>query len=139
MAPFTNLDTDQVRGLMPFCDVLGMEVVEATPARVATRATWSADRCTVGGVLHGGFLMAVADSTGAVCAALNLPDDAVGTATIESKTNFIGAVREGAVTVVSEPVHAGRTTIVVQTDIVDDAGRLVTRTLQTQAVRRPTG
>ena len=126
----------QVRSLMPFADHLGLEVIEATPARVVATAAWQEDRCTVGGVLHGGFLMAVADSTGAACASLNLPAGA-GTSTIESKTNFLGAVRGGTVRLTSEPVHVGRTTIVVQTDAHDENAKLVSRTLQTQAVLAP--
>lgn len=94
---------------------------------------WAPERCTTGGVLHGGALMALADSTGAYCAVLNLPPGA-GTATIESKTNFFQAVREGFVDAVSTPLHVGRTTIVVQTDLHDNQGRRVARVTQTQAV-----
>ena len=136
----TEIDIDafaaQVRSLMPFADHLGLQVVEAAPGRVVATAEWQEDRCTVGGVLHGGFLMAVADSTGAACASLNLPAGA-GTSTIESKTNFLGAVRGGTVRLTSEPVHVGRTTIVVQTDAHDENAKLVSRTLQTQAVLAP--
>jgi uncharacterized protein (TIGR00369 family) len=122
---------------MPFTRDLGVEVVELAPARVVVRAAWSPERCTAAGILHGGFIMAVADSSGAACASLNLPEGAVGTSTIESKTNFVGAVRDGSITATSEVVHAGSTTVVVQTDVRDDGGRLVTRTLQTQIVLRP--
>ena len=126
----------QVRALMPFAEQLGLDVVEAAPEKVVATALWREDRCTVGGALHGGFLMAVADSTGAACASLNLPEGA-GTSTIESKTNFFGAVRGGTVRLTSEPVHVGRTTIVVQTDAHDESGKRVSRTLQTQAVLSP--
>ena len=88
-------------------------------------------------MLHGGFIMAVVDSAGGVCAFRNLPEGAAGTSTIESKTNFLGAVREGPVTVTASPVHVGRTTIVVQTDARDAGGRLVSRSLQTQTVLQP--
>jgi uncharacterized protein (TIGR00369 family) len=77
--------------------------------------------------------MAMADTTGAVCAFLNLPEGA-GTSTIESKTNFFRAVREGSVTAVTTPLHVGRTTIVVQTEVRNEAGKLVSLTTQTQAV-----
>lgn len=118
---------------MPFSAVLGLEIVEAEPGGVVGRAAWAPERCTAGGVLHGGFLMGLADSVGAVCAVLNLPEGA-STSTIESKTNFFRAVREGDVTVAAVPVHVGRSTIVVQTDVTDREGRLVSRSLQTQAV-----
>ena len=78
--------------------------------------------------------MALADAAGAYCAFLNLPEGAGGTATIESKTNFFRAVREGNVEARSRPLHRGRTTIVVETDLHDDAGKHVARVTQTHAV-----
>jgi uncharacterized protein (TIGR00369 family) len=77
--------------------------------------------------------MTLADSLGALCAFLNLPAGAA-TATIESKTNFFRAVRDGHAIAVARPLHVGRTTIVVQTDIRDDGGRRVAQVTQTQAV-----
>lgn len=88
--------------------------------------------CTAGGVLHGGILMTLADTCGAACAFLNLPEGA-GTSTIESKTNFLRGVRSGTVRAASRPVHVGRTTIVVETDL-RDGDRLVAKVIQTQAV-----
>jgi uncharacterized protein (TIGR00369 family) len=94
---------------------------------------WAPGLCTGGGVLHGGVLMALADSAGALCAFLNMPPGS-RTATIESKTNFMGAVREGEVRARSRPLHVGKSTVVVETDLLDASGRLVGRTMQTQAV-----
>lgn len=94
---------------------------------------WAENRCTTGGLMHGGALMAFADTVGAVCAVLNLPPGA-GTATIESKTNFFRAVRGGVVHASSRPLHVGRRTIVAQTDITDEGGRMVAQVTQTQAV-----
>jgi len=121
---------------MPFASLIGAELVSAAPEEVRGRLAWASERCTSGGVLHGGVLMALADSTGAYCAMLNLPEGS-GTATIESKTNFFRAVREGFVEAVSTPLHVGRTTIVVQTDLLDGKGRRVARVTQTQAVITP--
>ena len=84
--------------------------------------------------MHGGALMSVADTGGALCAFLNLPADATGTATIESKTNFLGPIRGGYVHAISRTLHTGRRTIVVDTELYDDAGKLVARVTQTQAV-----
>jgi 1,4-dihydroxy-2-naphthoyl-CoA hydrolase len=128
--------TQMAHRLMPFTAELGLEIFESTPGRVVTRAKWVAKHCTTKGILHGGYLMAMADSTGARCAALNLPPGAL-TSTIESKTNFFRGVTEGLIEAVATPVHVGRTTIVVQTDIANAAGKLVSRTLQTQAVILP--
>lgn len=98
---------------------------------------WAPHLCTVGGILHGGVIMALADSAGGACALLNLPHDASGTTTIESKTNFLGAVRHGTVTATTAPLHAGSTTIVVETLVQDERGKLIAKTTQTQLVLRP--
>ena len=126
--------TAQVASAAPFSALLGIEMVAASPQEVRARLAWSEERCTAGGVLHGGALMGFADNVGGFCAFLNLPDDAGGTATIESKTNFFGPVRSGYVHSVSRPLHTGRRTIVVDTELFDDTGRLVARVTQTQAV-----
>lgn len=91
--------------------------------------------CTSNGILHGGVIMALADSTAAACAFANLPDGAFGTSTIEGKTNFLGAVTEGTVTAIARPLHVGGSTIVVETE-VRHGDRLVAKTTQTQAVLR---
>ena len=118
---------------IPFSRLLGIQPTSAGRDEVRGRMDWAPERCTAGGVLHGGALMSFADSLGALCAFLNLPPGA-STSTIESKTNFFRAVRGGAVEGISRPLHAGRTTIVVQTDIFDSGGRRVAQVTQTQAV-----
>ena len=128
--------TALIRDAMPLAALLGFEALEGDAEAVVLRGAWSPDRCTGAGVLHGGYLMTLADAAAATLAYLNVPAGAT-TTTIEAKTNFLTAVREGAVTARAEPVHRGRRTIVVQVDVVDDAGRLATRTLQTQAVIGP--
>jgi 1,4-dihydroxy-2-naphthoyl-CoA hydrolase len=119
--------------LMPFSKNLGMTIESATAEEVVGSLAWSADRCTAGGILHGGALMALADSLGGVCAFLNLPEGA-NTSTIESKTNFFRGVRSDWVRGVSKPLHVGRTTIVVQTELRDSSGKFVALVTQTQAV-----
>jgi uncharacterized protein (TIGR00369 family) len=131
-----TVDDNQLPALvamMPFAEHLGIELEQATPEEVVGRVAWGPEKCTTAGLLHGGVMMATADTVGAVCAFLNLPEGAT-TSTIESKTNFFRAVRGGTITITATPIHAGRTTIVVQTDVTDEAGKLVTRTTQTQAV-----
>lgn len=130
--------TATVNAQMPLGTTLGIRT-SGGPEEVEAALDWAPELCTAGGVLHGGVLMALADSVGAVCAFLNLPEGATGTTTIESKTNFFSAVRGGVVRARSRPLHRGRTTIVVETDVLDDADRLVARTTQTQAVLRPSG
>jgi 1,4-dihydroxy-2-naphthoyl-CoA hydrolase len=126
-------ETETLRAAMPFAAELGIEVDTAGPDEVTARLEWEERLCTAGGILHGGALMSLADATGAYCAFLNLPDGASGTATIESKTNFFAAVRRGSVRARSRPLHRGRTTIVVETDLFDDE-RHVARVTQTQAI-----
>lgn len=130
--------TQFLRSTMPLCETLGMVATELSAERVVVQLGWRAELCTANGLLHGGAVMALADSAGAACAFLNLPEGAVGTSTIESKTNFLGAVREGAtLTATSEPLHAGRSTVVIETELRTDDGRLVGKTTQTQSVLRP--
>ena len=119
---------------MPFAERLGIEVESATPEEVHASLAWAADLCTAGGMLHGGALMALADSVGGLCAYLNLPDGASGTATIESKTNFFRPVREGRVDALARPLHVGRRFVVVQTNLTDAAEKPVAQVTQTQAV-----
>lgn len=119
---------------MPFAGLLGIEMISAVADEVRARLAWDESRCTAGGVLHGGALMGLADASGAMCAFLNLPEGSGGTATIESKTNFFAAVRSGHAYARSRPLHRGRTTIVVETDLFDDRDRHLARVTQTQAV-----
>jgi 1,4-dihydroxy-2-naphthoyl-CoA hydrolase len=118
---------------MPFAVAAGVDVTAATAEEVRGRLAWTPARCTTAGVLHGGAIMTLADTLGAICAFLNLPPGA-GTSTIESKTNFFAAVRSGHVEGVTRPLHVGRRTIVVQTDVRDGTGRRVAQVTQTQAV-----
>jgi uncharacterized protein (TIGR00369 family) len=126
--------TEAIHELMPFAKTLGITMLVYEAAEVRARLAWDPALCTIGGVLHGGTLMALADSTGAACAVLNLPDGSTGTTTVESKTNFLRAVREGYVESRSRPLHTGRTVIVVETDLWDDRERLVARVTQSQLV-----
>lgn len=125
--------TTVMHSRMPFTEVLGVEVESASPEEVVARAHWAPERCTASGLLHGGYLMAVADSLGAACAVHHLPAGAL-TSTIESKTNFFRHVKEGSLRFVTAPVYVGRSIIVVQTDCFRQDGKLVSRTTQTQAV-----
>jgi 1,4-dihydroxy-2-naphthoyl-CoA hydrolase len=118
---------------LPFADTLGITVAEQTAEQATATMAWAEHLCTAGGVLHGGALMAFADTVGALCAVANLPTGA-GTSTIESKTNFFRAVRGGVVTATCTPLHVGRSTIVVQTNLRDDHGKRVAQVTQTQAV-----
>jgi 1,4-dihydroxy-2-naphthoyl-CoA hydrolase len=119
---------------MPLVKTLGIETLVNSPSEVRARLDWSEALCTSGGVLHGGVIMALADSTGGACAFLNLPDGAGGTTTIQSTTNFLRAVRNGHIEAASRPLHAGRTVIVVETDVTDADNRRVARVIQSQAV-----
>jgi uncharacterized protein (TIGR00369 family) len=119
--------------LMPFAELLGLEIESATAEEVVGRMPWRNEITTGGGVVHGGALMAMADSIGAVCAFLNLPAGA-GTATISSSTNMLRAVREGVVTGTARPLHVGRSVIAVRSDLTDAEGRLVAQVTQAQAV-----
>ena len=128
--------TEFLHTTMPFSSALGATVVAAGKEEVRLRVDWAPERCTAGGLLHGGLLMALADTAGAWCAFLHLPDGA-STTTVESKTNFLRGVREGYVEAIARPLHAGRSFVVVDTELRDRADKLVARVTQTQAVLTP--
>jgi 1,4-dihydroxy-2-naphthoyl-CoA hydrolase len=127
----------QIRDLMPFAALIGVELLETSRELVVGRLEWSPERCTSGGLLHGGALMALADTCGGVCAFLNLPEGAAGTSTIESKTNFMRAVKDGAIRASTRPLYAGRTMIVIESEITREDGSLAGKVTQTQAFHYP--
>jgi 1,4-dihydroxy-2-naphthoyl-CoA hydrolase len=114
-------------------DVLGIRWVEADKDRLVAEITIRDDLRTIGGALHGGAIMAFADTVGATATFINLPPGA-STTTIESKTNFFSAGRAGVVRAECTPLHKGRRTMVWQTRITDEGGRLLAQVIQTQMV-----
>lgn len=130
-------ETGQFLTNQPFPRLMGVEVLAAAKTSVKARLRVRPDLCTSGNILHGGAIMAFADTLGAIGAFLNLPEGA-GTTTIESKTNFIGAAKEGS-TVLAEttPVHVGRRSSVWQTKLTREDGKLVAIVTQTQMVLLP--
>jgi uncharacterized protein (TIGR00369 family) len=131
------MELSDLMAMVPLAGELGIELDAADRNEVRGRMAWAPEKCTAGGVMHGGALMAFADTLGAVCAFLNLPEGAAGTTTVTSTTSFFRAVREGEVTALTRPLHAGGTVIVVQTDLSGADGRRVAQVTQTQAVLRP--
>ena len=131
--PDPMLTTEQLHELMPLAAHLGVAVVSARPEQVVGSLDWAAYLTTAGGALHGGALMTLADCVGATCAFLNLPDGSL-TSTTSSSTVFLRAARDGVVTATARPLHVGRSTIAVRTDITDGSGRLVAQATQSQAV-----
>jgi len=128
---------ERLKGILP--ELLGIKLVEVTPDKVIAQLTVRPDLCTTGKILHGGSIMAFADTLGAIGTVVNMPQGH-GTATIESKTNFIGGAAEGSVvTGEATPVHRGKTTQVWQTRITSAEGRLVAIVTQTQIVMPPRG
>jgi 1,4-dihydroxy-2-naphthoyl-CoA hydrolase len=121
--------------IIPFAKTMGVEITEATPQRVTGRLLVRPDLCTTGGTLHGGAIMAFADSLGAIAGYLSLPEGAKGTTTLESKTNFLGAAKAGTtVTAETTPVHCGKRTSVWQTKITSEDGKAIALVIQTQMV-----
>jgi uncharacterized protein (TIGR00369 family) len=114
-------------------ETLGIRFVEVSSDRVVAELSYRGPLTTVGGALHGGTLMALADTVGATATILNLPPGA-STTTIESKTNFLAAGRAGTVRAEATPLHRGKRTMVWQTRVTDESGRLLSLTIQTQMV-----
>lgn len=112
---------------------LGIEFLEVTPDRIVARLQMRSELATVGGTIHGGTLMAFADTIGAAGTVANL-EQGQRTATLESKTNFIAPCRAGTVRGEARPIHKGKRTHVWETRITDEAGKLLSVTTQTQIV-----
>ena len=123
--------TEQLQGTL--AALLGIRIIEARPDCVIAQLAIRDELRTVGGALHGGTLMALADTIGAAATILNLPPGA-STTTLESKTNFFAAGRAGVVRAETTPLHRGKRTMVWQTRVTDESGRLLSQTIQTQMV-----
>ena len=123
--------TERFKGTLS--ELMGIRFVEAAPERVVAEMSWREDLTTVGGALHGGALMAFADTVGAAATVINLPS-AASTTTLESKTNFFAPGRPGLIRAESTPLHRGKRTQVWQTRVTDGSGRLLSLTTQTQMV-----
>ncbi len=127
-------DLDALVRLLPFAEHLGLVLDEASPGRVIARLAWAPHLCTTVGIMHGGVLMSLADTAGALVAFLGLPQGAT-TATITSTSQMFRPVSGGTVRAVAVPLHRGRTTVTVQTSLYDSEQRLVAQTTQIQVVR----
>jgi 1,4-dihydroxy-2-naphthoyl-CoA hydrolase len=129
-----SADLDALIALMPLAGHLGLVLDEADASRVVIRLDWAPHLCTSGGVMHGGVLMSLADTAGALVAFLGLPEGKT-TATITSTSHMFRPVSGGTVRAVAVPVHRGRTTVTAETSVFDAEDRLVAQTVQVQAVR----
>jgi uncharacterized protein (TIGR00369 family) len=129
-----SADLDALVALMPFAGQLGLVLDEAGPSLVVARLDWAPHLCTSGGVMHGGVLMALADTAGALVTFLGLPEGKT-TSTITSTSHMFRPVSAGTARAVAVPVHRGRTTVTAQTSVYDADERLVAQTTQVQAVR----
>jgi 1,4-dihydroxy-2-naphthoyl-CoA hydrolase len=127
-------DLDAVVALMPFAEHLGLVLDEASADQVIARLAWAPHLCTTGGIVHGGVLMSLADTVGALVTFLGLPEGAT-TATITSTSQMFRPVSGGTVRAVAVPLHRGRTTVTAQTSLYDSEQRLVAQTTQIQVVR----
>jgi len=120
--------------MMPFAQHLGLIVDQASPDEVVARLAWAPHLCTAAGIMHGGVLMSLADTAGALVTFLGLPAGAT-TATITSTSQMFRPVTGGTVRAVAVPMHRGRTTVTAQTSLYDSERRLVALTTQIQAIR----
>ena len=128
-----SLDPAAMAATMPFAVNNGVEITAADRDQVVGHLDWSEERCTIGGLTHGGALMTLADSLGAVAAFLHLPEGA-STATVTSTTSLLRGHRDGRAIGTATVINAGKRFITVRTDVVDREGRLLITTTQIQAV-----
>lgn len=127
-------DLDDLIAMMPFAGHVGMTLTEASQDRVVAVLPWTPTLCTSAGIMHGGALMTLADTAGALVAYLGLAQGQT-TATITSTTQMFRPVTGGTVRAVAVPLNRGRTTATVQTSLYDENERLIAQTTQIQAIR----
>jgi uncharacterized protein (TIGR00369 family) len=129
-----SAEFEKLMALMPFAGHLGITLVEVSNERVVADLPWAPQLCTSGGVMHGGVLMSLADTIGAIVVVLGLAEGEA-TATITSTTQMFRPVTGGVVRAVAIPVYQGRTTATVHTSLYNADGKLVSQTTQVQAIR----
>lgn len=134
--PRDDADNEALIAMMPFASDLGIALDEAGPDRVVATLPWAPRLCTTAGVMHGGVLMSLADTVGALVVFLGLADGET-TATITSTTQMFRPLTSGSVRAVAVLLNRGRTTATAQTSLFDAADRLISQTTQIQAIRRP--
>lgn len=132
--PLDDVDNEALIAMMPFAAQLGITLDEAGPERVVATLPWAPQLCTTAGVMHGGVLMSLADTVGALVVFLGLAEGET-TATITSTTQMFRPLSSGSVRAVSVLLNRGRTTATAQTSLFDSDNRLISQTTQIQAVR----
>ena len=126
-----------VEDAVPMAKTLGIRTVSISREEIALALDWRPEITQPAGLLHGGAIMTLADTAGGALSYANLPEGSTGTSTIESKTNFLSAVQSGTVTATARVLKAGRSVVVIETEVTDDTGRLVAKVTQTQIVLKP--
>ena len=134
--PGNDTDNEAMIEMMPFAAKLGIALEEAGPERVVATLPWAPELCTSSGIMHGGVLMSLADTVGALVVVLGLAEGEV-TATITSTTQMFRPMTGGTVRAVGVLLNRGRTTATAQTSLYDTDDRLISQTTQIQAIRRP--
>ena len=134
--PRDDVDNEALIALMPFAAKLGIVLEEASPERVVATLPWAPELCTTSGIMHGGVLMSLADTVGALVVVLGLAEGEI-TATITSTTQMFRPLISGTIRAVAVPLNRGRTTATAQTSLFDADDRLISQTTQIQAIRRP--
>lgn len=126
----------RVEDYVPIAKTLGIRSISASKDEVVLALDWRPEICQPAGLLHGGAIMTLADTAGGSLAYFNLPEGSTGTSTIESKTNFLAAVKSGTVTATARPLKVGRSVIVIETELTNEEGTLVAKATQSQIVLR---
>ncbi|HUR48394.1 MAG TPA: PaaI family thioesterase [Acidimicrobiales bacterium] len=126
----------RIEDAVPMAKTLGIRTVSASKDQMVLALDWRPEITQPAGLMHGGAIMTLADTAGGSLSYANLPEGATGTSTIESKINFLAAVKSGTVTATARVLKAGRSVIVVETELADDNGQLVAKVVQTQIVLR---
>ena len=139
MADIDPTASSNIEDVVPMAKTLDVRTLSVSKDEIALALDWRPEITQPAGLLHGGAIMTLADTAGGALSYANLPEGSTGTSTIESKTNFLAAVQSGTVTATARILKAGRSVVVIETEVTDDTGRLIAKVTQTQIVLRPQG
>jgi uncharacterized protein (TIGR00369 family) len=111
-------------------ELLGFDVESVHDGRAVVRLDVRPRHKQIHGVVHGGILAALADTTGAIAAYTAVPRG-VELATLELKINYLEPVPGGRVKAEAKVLRAGRNFIVVECEIFNESGSLAAKASMT--------
>lgn len=117
----TDIDRLNAWGTTSLPGLLGVEIVEAVHGRIVALLPVRPALLNPNGHLHGGTIVALADTCCGYGSMASLPEGAVSFTTVELKTNFLASAKDGVLRCEAVLVHGGRTTQIWDATVSNEA------------------